>query len=119
VESDRRAADVVAANLADLGLADRATVVRRPVDAALGDLPERIDLVLADPPYDFDGWSDLLDRLAPKLAPEAVVVAESDRPPDLPAGWGKVRERTYGGTVVTFARREPPDPASPPNDRST
>jgi hypothetical protein len=42
-----------------------------------------------------------------------VVVAESDRSLDVPAGWGKVRERTYGGTVVTFARREPPDPGRP------
>lgn len=113
VESDRRAAGVVSANLADLGLADRATVVRRPVASALDDLPDDVDLVLADPPYAFDGWADLFDRLGPRLAPEAVVVAESDRGLDLPAGWGKVRERTYGGTVVTFARREPPDPGRP------
>lgn len=113
VESDRRAADVVAANLADLGLADRATVLRRPVDAALDQLPDGVHLVLADPPYAFDGWAELLVRLGPRLAPDAVVVAESDRSPELPAGWGKVRERTYGGTVVTFARREPPDPGRP------
>ena len=113
VESDRRAADVVAANLDDLGLADRAAVVRRPVAAALDDLPDAIDLVLADPPYAFDGWDDLLGDLAPRLAPDAVVVAETDHPLDLPPGWTKVRERTYGGTVVTFARREPPDPGRP------
>lgn len=113
VESDRRAADVVAANLATLGLAERATVVRRPVDAALDDLGDGIDLVLADPPYAFDRWAALLERLGPRLAREGVVVAESDRPLDLPPGWGKVRERTYGGTVVTFARREPPDPGRP------
>jgi len=114
VESDRRAADVVAANLADLGLGDRAVVVRRSVDAALADLPDGLDLVLADPPYAFDGWADLLGRLAAKLADDAVVVAESDRPLDLPAGWEKVRERTYGGTVVVFVRREPPDPGPRP-----
>jgi len=110
VESDRRAAEVVAANLADLGLAERGVVVRRPVDVALADLPDGLDLVLADPPYAFDGWAGLLDGLAPKLAEGAVVVAESDRPIDLPDGWEKVRERAYGGTVVVFARREPPDP---------
>jgi 16S rRNA (guanine966-N2)-methyltransferase len=114
VESDRRAADVVAANLADLGLTDRGVVVRRPVDAVLDQLPDDVDLVLADPPYAFDGWAILLDALAPKLADGAVVVAESDRELDLPAGWGKVRERRYGGTVVLFARREPPDPGPPP-----
>jgi len=109
VESDRRAAEVVAANLAELGLADRATVVRRPVPGALDLLPDRLDLVLADPPYAFDGWVELLEALVPRLDEDAVVVAESDRAVPLPAGWSTVRERTYGGTVVTFARREPPD----------
>jgi len=113
VESDRRAADVVAANLAELGLGDRATVVRRALPAALEQLPGELDLVLADPPYAFDGWADLLDRLSARLAADAVVVAESDRALDLPAGWTKVRERSYGGTVVTFARREPADPGRP------
>lgn len=114
VESDRRAADVVAANLADLGLDDRGVIVRRPVEAAIDALPDALDLVLADPPYAFDGWADLLARLVPKLADDAVVVAESDRSLDLPHGWEKVRERTYGGTVVVFARREPPDPGPRP-----
>jgi len=109
VESDRRAADVVAANLAELGFADRATLVRRALPGALDQLPVGLDLVLADPPYAYDGWSDLLERLAPLLAKDAVVVAESDRPLALPRGWSGVRERSYGGTVVTFARREPPD----------
>lgn len=113
VEADRRAAATVAANLAELGFADRATVVRRPLPGALDQLPTLLDLVLADPPYAFDGWAALLDRLAPRLSDDAVVVAESDRALDLPAGWTKVRERSYGGTVVVFARREPPDHGRP------
>jgi 16S rRNA (guanine966-N2)-methyltransferase len=106
VESDRRAAGVVAANVETLGFGDRAVVVRRPVEAAIDDLPDGVDLVLADPPYGFDGWEGLLERIAPRLSPDAVVVAESDRAPALPAGWATVRERAYGGTVVVFARRE-------------
>lgn len=108
VESDRRAAAVIEENLAALALTDRAVVVRRPVDAALADLAVPLDLVLADPPYAFDGWSDLLAQLLPRLADGAVVVAESDRSLALPTGWEKVRERTYGGTVVVFARPELP-----------
>lgn len=115
VEADRRAAAVIEDNLVRAGLAERAVVLRRPVDAALADLPDGLDLVLADPPYAFGGWTDLLTALASRLAADAVVVAESDRSLALPEGWEKVRERTYGGTVVLFARPEPgsgraPDP---------
>ena len=108
VESDRRAVATIEDNLATLGLADRAVVLARTVEAAVADLPDGIDLVLADPPYAFDGWSDLLERLLPVLAEDAVVVAESDRSLALPDGWEKVRERIYGGTVVLFARPELP-----------
>jgi 16S rRNA (guanine966-N2)-methyltransferase len=108
VESDRRAADVIAANLDALSLADRAVVLRRPVAAAVADLPEALDLVLADPPYAFDDWDGLLRAVLPRLAEDAVVVIETDRSLTLPAGWEKVRERTYGGTVVLFARPDLP-----------
>lgn len=113
VESDRRAADVVEQNLRDLGMADRAVVLRRPVAACLDQLPDAVDLVLADPPYAFDGWAELLAALAPRLSPDALVVAESDRSPALPEGWEKVRERTYGGTVVLFARPALPAAGAP------
>jgi 16S rRNA (guanine966-N2)-methyltransferase len=107
VESDRRAVAVIEQNLADLDLADRAEVVRGPVDRSIGSLPGTVDLVLADPPYAFDDWADLLASLRTHLADDAVVVAESDRSLALPDGWERVRERTYGGTVVLFARPEP------------
>jgi 16S rRNA (guanine966-N2)-methyltransferase len=113
VEADRRAAAVIEENLATLDLAERAGVVRSPVERAIEALPGTIDLVLADPPYSFDGWADLLAALRAHLAGDAVVVAESDRSLVLPAGWERVRERTYGGTVVLFARPEPSRPGRP------
>jgi 16S rRNA (guanine966-N2)-methyltransferase len=62
----------------------------------------RVDLVLADPPYTFDAWEDLLGRV-----PGAFVVAESSESIEPPAGWEVVRSRRYGRTIVTFleARR--------------
>jgi len=113
VESDRRAVAVIEENLAVLGLGDRAVVLRRPVEAALADLPAPLDLVLADPPYAFDGWAALLAGIAPRLADDGLVVIESGAAVDLPAGWERVRERTYGGTVVLFARPEPPATGAP------
>ena len=108
VESDRRAAAVIEENLATLGLDDRGVVLRRAVEVALDDVPAPVDLVLADPPYAFDAWAQLLADLAPRLADDGLVVVESDRSVALPPGWEKVRERTYGGTVVLFARLELP-----------
>lgn len=119
VESDRRAAAVIEDNLDALGFADRATVLARPVEDALSSLPGEVDLVLVDPPYAFDGWVDLLGRLAPLTDDGAVIVIESDRSVLLPDGWEKMRERTYGGTVITFTA--PPEasprgaPADPPD----
>jgi 16S rRNA (guanine966-N2)-methyltransferase len=100
VESGRAALEALRTNLADLGLTDRATVVPSAVDRILGS-PAPADLALVDPPYSFDGWDDLL-----RLVPAPFVVAESDRPVDPPDGWEVVRAKRYGGTTVTFLRRQ-------------
>ena len=102
VETDREASRVIVENLEVLGFADRATVLCRDVDAALEDLPEAVDVVFADPPYAFDGWVALLGAVGPRLSEEGLVVAESDRSVPVPDGWEKLRERAYGGTVITF-----------------
>ena len=102
VESDRDAVAVIEDNLDTLGFRDVATVLARPVQDVIDELPDEIDLVFADPPYDFDEWTDLLARLAPLTDADAVVVVESDRSVVVPDGWEKMRERTYGGTVITF-----------------
>ena len=99
VESVRPALDAVRTNLEATGVADRATVVATTAAAYLARRPGRFDLALCDPPYAFDGWSDLLAALEADL-----VVCESDRPVDHGAGWRVVRTRHYGGTVVTFGR---------------
>jgi 16S rRNA (guanine966-N2)-methyltransferase len=114
VESDPEAVAVIRENLDALGLPGRATVVDRPVEQALDDLPGGLDVVLVDPPYSFDRWPELLSGLARLTATDAVVVIESDRSVTLPLGWEMVREKSYGGTVITFTA--PPDDR-PPDDR--
>lgn len=102
-EVDRRARSVVEANVAALGVADRARVTG--VDGAGLAAAGPWDLVLADPPYAFEGWEALLDAVAAGLAPEGVAVLESDREVALPGSLRALRARRYGGTVVTFAAR--------------
>ena len=59
------------------------------------------DLALVDPPYSYNGWDAVFSRLRAKL-----VVAESDRDLEVPAGWLIVRRKRYGGTVVHLVANE-------------
>ena len=95
IERDRTALRTLRDNIDALDLHDRARVV--PGDAMVLGRGIEADLVLADPPYGFDQWGDLLARVSAPF-----VVAESDRSIPLPGGWEKQRERSYGGTVITF-----------------
>lgn len=95
VERDRRAADVVRANLDTLGMADRATIV---MGNALS-FAAAVDLAFADPPYAFDQWGDLLGRLRADI-----LVVESDREVDLGTRWELLKCKHYGSTVVLVAR---------------
>lgn len=98
VESDRGTAALVQANLDALGLADRGRVVR--LDALRwAETAPPVDLAFADPPYAFEGWPVLFERLDAE-----VVVAESNRDLDLGARWGLLRRKQYGSTVVLVAQ---------------
>jgi 16S rRNA (guanine966-N2)-methyltransferase len=100
VERDQRALRALRTNLDNLGLAARASVV--PGDAiALGARLDRVDVVLADPPYDFEAWSELLAALTCDF-----VVVERGRPlGEVGEGWDRTREKRYGRTYVTFLQR--------------
>ena len=122
VDSARRSIAAVEANLADLAMSDRATVLRSEAFAALGSSAGSgpFDLVLADPPYAFDQWAELIGALAAVVTPTGVVVAESDRDlePAVAAsrsttGAGILRQRRYGGTVVTMLTFEWSPPVPP------
>jgi 16S rRNA (guanine966-N2)-methyltransferase len=119
VERDRAARRAIEANLTAAGVADRAQVVASDALRHLADAAgEPFDLALVDPPYAFDAWPQLLAALAERLAPEAVVVLESDRWVPVPEGWHVQRDKRYGGTFVRIAI-PPPSPAPlGPNRRS-
>ena len=97
VENDRRALVVLRDNIDRLGFDASARVVAGDGPTFLASAPS-CDLLLLDPPYAFDDWSTLLDRVT-----DADVVIESDREIELPAGWETHRVRRYGSTVVTLA----------------
>lgn len=100
-ESDRSVARLLRSNLERTRLEGRARVLVGDVMAHLGEGGSlgnlAVDVALADPPYDFDRWDELLEHMTTR-----VLVAESDRDLPAPRGWSRARQRRYGGTVVTI-----------------
>lgn len=110
VESDRRAGDVLAGNIAALGLPG-ATLRRGTVAAVLtAGSATPVDLVLADPPYEVPAAD--IDALPGLLAaggwagPGTVVVIEraaSSPSVAWPGGWERWPDRRYGDTRLELA----------------
>ena len=104
VERDRKALDSIRYNIKALQLTDNTTVLSGDVMTNVVAL-RNVDLVLADPPYDFDRWIDLLSVLNLVLAPGGVVVTESGREIQPPEGWEAIRSKRYGRAWVAFLQR--------------
>ena len=101
IERDRDALASLQDIIKKLGLTDRTTVIR--ADALLAATKvSGIDLVMADPPYEFKNWQGLLANITAPL-----VVAESNREITGLNGWESVRSKRYGRTHVTYLRRIP------------
>lgn len=98
VERDRTALAALRSNLDTLALTDRSRVLASDALAVAPTVDA--DIVIADPPYDFDAWDRLLGSLRADL-----VVAESGRAVDPPDGWTVTRSKRYGRTWLTFLER--------------
>ena len=101
VESDRDACRVINANLDKLGL--HGTVLCQDVARALGQERLHYDLVLCDPPYNFD-QSRLVSNLGKLLTHDGVLVWETssrEDPPEVP-GLSQRTSRTYGSARLTL-----------------
>ncbi len=105
IERDRFALDALRANIETLELGERTSVIRGDVLGFVNTAGDAT-LVLADPPYNFVQWSELLNSLTASL-----VVAESDR--ELTSeiadciDWQVIRTKRYGRAYVTFIQRIP------------
>ena len=106
VEGNARLCRSIRQSLDELGLTDRARVYRRSVEAALGELRTKYEVVFADAPYEDDPWSDVMEKLEglELLVDGALVVAEHHRRLELEASYGRIvrsRSRRHGDTVVS------------------
>jgi 16S rRNA (guanine966-N2)-methyltransferase len=105
IERDRFALDALRANIETLELRERTSVIRGDALVYVGTVGDAT-LVLADPPYDFVQWPELLSSTSASL-----VVAESDRELTSEIGdcidWQVIRTKRYGRAYVTFIQRIP------------
>jgi 16S rRNA (guanine966-N2)-methyltransferase len=105
VEDNRAALAAIDVNLDTAGVGPRATVVAASLPGAMARLVGPFDIVFLDPPYDLDRdvLTDVLARLSPLLAPDAVIrLEQSNRSGDPP--WPDTllpgRRRRYGDTAI-------------------
>lgn len=115
VDKDGDAVRTTADNARELGLTDRAQVLRLEAHKALAklaDAGERFTWVFIDPPYRSGEAARILSALGappgPLLDDDAVVIVEHDRrlaPDDHYGAIARADRRRYGDTEVSFYRR--------------
>jgi 16S rRNA (guanine(966)-N(2))-methyltransferase RsmD len=107
VEADAKTCEVIRQNLALTRLLDRGKVYPMTVAKALSRLTGLYDLVVADPPYEYDRaeaeLTDLIERGL--LAPEGTLVVEHSKRHDWPEALGgrlQLLTRRHGDTKITI-----------------
>ena len=101
VDSDREACRTINANLDKLKL--HATVLCQDALRALSTDRSTYDLVLADPPYDYDGLERLGPQLKRALAPNGLLVYQSDVRAEPQIDGLEIRtSRKYGSARLTL-----------------
>jgi 16S rRNA (guanine(966)-N(2))-methyltransferase RsmD len=111
VDSDRRAAALIARNVTACGRAADYTIHSGDVMAVLSRMrPERaFDIVFLDPPYAFTGTRDVMAAAATHLSPEGVLVLERATrvEPEVPDALARVRDVRSGDSSLTLLVRRP------------
>ncbi len=101
VDHEPRAVAGIRANLEHLGLdgAD-AQVIRSTAEAFLSTARTSFDVAFLDPPYAFEDWPALLEKV-----PASIVVVESNREIDPGDGWSEIKTARYGLATISVLER--------------
>lgn len=94
-------------NLERCRLGGAASVERLSLPEQLQPCPHPFDIIMADPPYAYEGYETLLATLVTKgfLASDGVVVVETGHKTTLPDSVHELcctQQRRYGDTALTF-----------------
>ncbi|HET7218821.1 MAG TPA: 16S rRNA (guanine(966)-N(2))-methyltransferase RsmD, partial [Vicinamibacterales bacterium] len=108
VEHDRRAADLIAANLHHCGVKERYAIIRVDFARARLDRAEGpIDVIFLDPPYGAAEMTRALDAADASAATETLVIVEHakrDAPPPVRGRLVLTRDLTSGDSGLAFYR---------------
>ena len=104
----RESLAVLKKNLA--ALREEGQVMQSDYAACLMRMRGKFDIIFCDPPYKMDCREDVLARIAAhdRLAAGGVVIWESEREEEAPAGWRRSDLRSYGRTKIAFFDRSAP-----------
>lgn len=107
VEADARSCDLIRENLRSTGLQERGRVFHLPVARALTRLQGPYDLVVADPPYEYDRAQKELEAVleASLLAEDGLLAVEHSKRREWPQQLSdrkRLLARRYGDTCLTL-----------------
>jgi 16S rRNA (guanine966-N2)-methyltransferase len=105
VEQDRRALELIGANLTACAVGEGYTIHRGDVATVLPGLgAAAFDLILLDPPYDIPAMTPVLEASARALARDGLVVLEhaTRHQPEHPVSLDPLRQVKSGDSTLTF-----------------
>lgn len=106
-DNSRESLRLLKENIAHCQASDKATVLAGDFRKVLGQLQEKMDIILLDPPYNQDMLPVCFEQIqaCDVLAEGGIVIAEHRREEILPEQVGnleKVKERAYGTVVLSI-----------------
>jgi 16S rRNA (guanine966-N2)-methyltransferase len=106
IDSDRRAAALIAENAALCRESERCVIIRDVASRALAHAVAGgpFDIIVLDPPYDYAALEDTVSAAATQRAADGIVILEHAArvPPPQPAGVSLTRTVTSGDSALTF-----------------
>lgn len=91
-------------------LREEGLIMQSDYAACLMRVRGKFDVIFCDPPYQMDCREDVLSRILQydRLAAGGIVIWESEREEEAPAGWQRSDLRRYGRTKIAFFTRSAP-----------
>lgn len=108
VDQSAQAIRVVTANCQEAGVMAASSIHQGEALSVLANIRGPFDIALLDPPFGHGTLQAVLPALAPKMAPNGVVLCESERDAELPEQAGelrRVKQYFYGKIMVTRYER--------------